>query len=51
MAAVSAGGGVHLYDFHVVFSPSYGVPVLYFRGYLPGAWHLEAIQRCESCES
>ncbi|XP_077225439.1 ubiquitin-like-conjugating enzyme ATG10 [Tasmannia lanceolata] len=23
----------HIYDFHIVYSPSYRVPVLYFRGY------------------
>ncbi|CAH2054630.1 unnamed protein product [Thlaspi arvense] len=26
----------HYYDFHVVYSASYGVPVLYFRGYCSG---------------
>ncbi|KAL8160662.1 hypothetical protein V2J09_002199 [Rumex salicifolius] len=27
------GGEVHYYDFHIVYSSSYRVPVLYFRGY------------------
>jgi hypothetical protein len=26
----------HYYDFHIVYSASYKVPVLYFRGYCSG---------------
>ncbi|KAF7152773.1 hypothetical protein RHSIM_Rhsim01G0247600 [Rhododendron simsii] len=29
----SRGDEIHLYDFHIVYSLSYRVPVLYFRGY------------------
>lgn len=29
----SSSDNVHVYDFHVVYSFSYKVPVLYFRGY------------------
>ena len=28
--------GVHYYDFHILYSASYGVPVLFFRGYRIG---------------
>ncbi|WVZ86273.1 hypothetical protein U9M48_033080 [Paspalum notatum var. saurae] len=29
----SSSGNIHVYDFHVVYSFSYKVPLLYFRGY------------------
>ncbi|XP_062081366.1 ubiquitin-like-conjugating enzyme ATG10 [Humulus lupulus] len=34
-------GGVHSYDFHIVYSASYRVPVLYFRAYLTDGQPLE----------
>lgn len=33
MLAHPATQDVHYYDFHIVYSSSYGIPVLYFRGY------------------
>lgn len=32
----SSDGEAHYYDFHIVYSNSYRVPVLYFRGYCIG---------------
>ena len=36
--AHSTGAHVHLYSYHIVYHPSYRVPVLYFSGTQLGKW-------------